>query len=183
METYEAQGMVSEIHRLLVKAADNKATQDDLNKLLVWEDRAARMLADPEVVADLKIITNEHNCNGHVDAQDGFVPTTDTEKAECERYAREVLGTEGANHLADPRHFRLESIERIGVHEQYKIIDDGNLRKVPVKIYEAVSVPYFRTDGRPCRDSVRSGPEGFVDDKQYGASSALLARLLEHKGA
>lgn len=188
MEKYEALGIVTEIQQLLIKRAQGRATPADYDALIAWEVKAADMLSDPDVLAELRIITNEHNCNGDLEARDGFIPQTEDELAECERFAREELGTETDNHLADVRHFRREPLAAVQVRELQKVVDQPGvpLQKLSIKVYEACSEPYTGPRGRSCTDSTRSAPEAFYVDSQgvvqpLGAASALLARLLEAK--
>lgn len=81
---------------------------------------------------------------------------------------------------------RVMPVERIDAERTERIYEwpDGRLEKVGVTVFIAVSEDYTTADGRRVRDEVRSGPEQVVKGEdgtvlQYGAATALLARLLE----
>jgi len=89
------------------------------------------------------------------------------------------------NH-ASPFFNRIMPVERVDRLVFNKIVEwDGeSLQKVGAICYEAISEAYTTADQRRSQDSVRSGPEHFrrTEDGtvlQYGAATALLARLLE----
>jgi hypothetical protein len=86
----------------------------------------------------------------------------------------------------EPHYNRLERVESIEQMPGVKMVEweDGTLAKVPVVSYWAWGRQYEAADGRIVRDHCRSGPERFSRDedgtvRQWGAASALLARLLE----
>ncbi|GIW17436.1 MAG: hypothetical protein KatS3mg064_0593 [Tepidiforma sp.] len=92
----------------------------------------------------------------------------------------------GDGDARNPGVFRLMPVERVDVEQVSRVYEweDGRLEKVPVTVFIAVSEEYTTRDGRRTRDEVRSGPEVIVrlpdgSIGQYGAATALLARLLE----
>ena len=96
----------------------------------------------------------------------------------------ETIG--GAGNNERPSFYRYAAVERVEVVERPKLWEwpDGELTKITIKGYVAVGEPYDMPDGRKgVRDTCQSGPERFERDGdaviQYGAATALLARLLE----
>lgn len=149
MNRYEAKGFIEETRELLQLASAGELTTKQEDRLLAIEDQAEQLLEEER--EQLRIVTND-----------------------------------GSGPSRDPKHIRfnrLEPVDRIEVQNKEKVIEQGNvLVKVTYRVFVAHSAAYEH-EGRATADYTQSGPEGFIERKgklrQFGAASAMTARLLE----
>lgn len=177
IKRYEAMAFIEETHDLLTAAAEGELTSEQEARALELEAEAVRMLS--RELPSMRIVLN-----------DGVGPNEDPKHP--------------AYNTLEP----VASIEKMP-KEKIIEWPSGDLEKIKYTVYVAHGTPYgvlpaedgrlvdeagvfsgtrveagLSPDARETEDVCQSGPEGFIRQEdgsvsQFGAASALVARLLE----